>query len=236
MRLTGRCAFVRTVPFHSERWHCRRCLMAAHHVRLAGTHEEVSRCATLALSTWPLDLPRSVTSLSQRNSEECTQIGFCAVGEPSLAVCIKSGTELAFEREIECESLLFKRRLGSQVARFHRVNEDRKMGPPRCARTSVRKSCTTHTPSSGPTRHGLAVAGGRAPGGTSSSFVANLRFRNALKICQSEQRCQLAVGGKTHPAQITCAMKPSSEVPNAPSDKSARLLSTGVAGSHRASG
>ena len=52
--------------------------------------------------------------------------GFCAVGEPSLAVCIKSGTELAFEREIECESLLFKRRLGSQVARFRRVNEDRK--------------------------------------------------------------------------------------------------------------
>ena len=42
-----------------------------------------------------------------------------------LAVCIKPGTELAFEREIECESLLFKRRQGSQVARFRRVNEDR---------------------------------------------------------------------------------------------------------------
>jgi len=52
--------------------------------------------------------------------------GFCALGEPSLAVCIKPGTELAFEREIECESLLFKRRLGSQVARFRRVNEDKK--------------------------------------------------------------------------------------------------------------
>jgi hypothetical protein len=51
--------------------------------------------------------------------------GFCAVGEPGLAVCIKPGTELAFEREIECESLLFRRRLGSQVARFRRVNEDR---------------------------------------------------------------------------------------------------------------
>jgi hypothetical protein len=33
--------------------------------------------------------------------------GVCAVGEPNVAVCIKSGTELAFEREIECESLLF---------------------------------------------------------------------------------------------------------------------------------
>jgi hypothetical protein len=50
--------------------------------------------------------------------------GFCAVGEPSLAVCIKPGTELAFEREIECE-YWFMRRPGSQVARFRRVNEDR---------------------------------------------------------------------------------------------------------------
>jgi hypothetical protein len=50
--------------------------------------------------------------------------GFCAVGEPHLAVCIKPGTELAFEREIECDALLFKQRAGSQVARFRRVNED----------------------------------------------------------------------------------------------------------------
>jgi hypothetical protein len=50
--------------------------------------------------------------------------GFCAVGEPNLAVCIKPGTELAFEREIECE-YWFMRRPGSQVARFRRVNEDR---------------------------------------------------------------------------------------------------------------
>jgi hypothetical protein len=26
--------------------------------------------------------------------------GFCSVGEPSLAICIKPGTELAFEREM----------------------------------------------------------------------------------------------------------------------------------------
>jgi hypothetical protein len=51
--------------------------------------------------------------------------GFCSVGESSLAVCIKPGTEIAFEREIECEALLFIRRLGPQVARFRRVNEDR---------------------------------------------------------------------------------------------------------------
>ena len=56
---------------------------AAHHVRLAGTHEEVSRCATLALSTWPLDLPRSVTSLSQRNSAECSCYPRCWSTSPN---------------------------------------------------------------------------------------------------------------------------------------------------------
>jgi hypothetical protein len=28
-------------------------------------------------------------------------VGFCALGEPSVAVCLYPGTELAFEREIE---------------------------------------------------------------------------------------------------------------------------------------
>jgi hypothetical protein len=54
----------------------------------------------------------------------CTT-GFCAIGEPRLAVCIKPGTELAFEREIQRETLFFKRGLGSQVARFRRVNQHR---------------------------------------------------------------------------------------------------------------
>ena len=54
--------------------------------------------------------------------------GFCSVGEPNVAVCIKPGTELAFEREIESDSLWLTRRLGSQVARFRRVNEDRTFG------------------------------------------------------------------------------------------------------------
>ena len=52
--------------------------------------------------------------------------GFCSADAPRLAVCIKPGTELAFEREIEGEALIFMRRLGSEVARFRRVNEDRK--------------------------------------------------------------------------------------------------------------
>jgi hypothetical protein len=51
--------------------------------------------------------------------------GFCAVGEPNVAVCLKPGTELAFEREIETLSGFWKRsrNLGAKVARFRRLNE-----------------------------------------------------------------------------------------------------------------
>ena len=51
--------------------------------------------------------------------------GFCAVGEPSVAVCLQPGTELAFDSEIEAPSGFWMRpkKLGTNVARFRRVNE-----------------------------------------------------------------------------------------------------------------
>ena len=55
--------------------------------------------------------------------------GFCAVGEPNLAVCLVPGTELAFEREVECDPAIpfFRnRRLGHKVARFRQINMQRR--------------------------------------------------------------------------------------------------------------
>jgi hypothetical protein len=51
--------------------------------------------------------------------------GFCALGEPNIAVCLQPGTELAFEREIETPSGFWMRprKLGTKLARFRRVNE-----------------------------------------------------------------------------------------------------------------
>ncbi len=52
--------------------------------------------------------------------------GFCAIGEPNVAVCLKPGTELAFEREIEIPAgfWLRSRKTGARVARFRHVNEN----------------------------------------------------------------------------------------------------------------
>jgi hypothetical protein len=52
--------------------------------------------------------------------------GFVSVDDPSVAVCLLPGTELAFEQEVRCETgVLIAWRLGHKVARFRRINEGR---------------------------------------------------------------------------------------------------------------
>ena len=57
--------------------------------------------------------------------------GFAAVGEPNAAVCLRPGTEVVFEREVECEGgrrfpfmIASNEKLGHKVARFRHVNKD----------------------------------------------------------------------------------------------------------------
>jgi hypothetical protein len=49
--------------------------------------------------------------------------GFASVDEPELAVCLLPGTELAFEKEVQCEGIVLSRRLGHAVAKCRRVNK-----------------------------------------------------------------------------------------------------------------
>ncbi len=54
--------------------------------------------------------------------------GFTAVGEPTVAVCLLPGTEIAFEREVECQpalSILPSKKFAYKVARFRQVHADR---------------------------------------------------------------------------------------------------------------
>lgn len=51
--------------------------------------------------------------------------GFSEVGEPNVAVCLRPGTELAFEQDViyETSALFFGRRqIASRVARFRQIN------------------------------------------------------------------------------------------------------------------
>jgi hypothetical protein len=51
--------------------------------------------------------------------------GFAAIGEPNVAVCLLPGTELVFDRDVECDhplGLYEKRKLREQIARFRQIN------------------------------------------------------------------------------------------------------------------
>jgi len=53
--------------------------------------------------------------------------GFSALGNPTVAVCLLPGTEIAFEQDVECEAalgILPSRRVGQRLARFRQVNLD----------------------------------------------------------------------------------------------------------------
>ena len=53
--------------------------------------------------------------------------GFAAIGKPGVAVCLLPGTEVAFERDVECDGAFrfFRgRSLKQKVARFRQINLD----------------------------------------------------------------------------------------------------------------
>ena len=50
--------------------------------------------------------------------------GLASPDAPSVAVCLRPGTEVAFEEEACREGAIFRRRLGAQVARFRQVDLD----------------------------------------------------------------------------------------------------------------
>ena len=64
------------------------------------------------------------TLVSTRFPSSTTR-GFASVDERNVAVCLLPGTELAFEKEVQCETgIVFGWRLGHRVARFREVNKD----------------------------------------------------------------------------------------------------------------
>ena len=62
--------------------------------------------------------------VSTRFPETITR-GFASVEDCNVAVCLLPGTELAFEKEVKCETSIFSWRVGHRVAKFQQVNKGR---------------------------------------------------------------------------------------------------------------
>ena len=75
-------------------------------------HQLVSRPARVGDKLVTTRFPNTITR------------GFASVDEPQVAVCLLPGTELAFEKKVQCETgIVFAWRIGHAVARFKQVNK-----------------------------------------------------------------------------------------------------------------
>ena len=102
--------------------------------------------------------------ITTRFSNSITR-GFAAVGEPHVAVCLLPGTEIAFDKNVECQPLfdigiLPSKKIGQRLARFRQTNMDNavittmrwnsRMGRWYClrayARASAQPSCNCRPP------------------------------------------------------------------------------------------
>jgi hypothetical protein len=53
-----------------------------------------------------------------------TTRGFASERDPNVAVCLRPGTEVAFEADVMRDGLMFHRRVGDRMARFRQIDTD----------------------------------------------------------------------------------------------------------------
>lgn len=51
-----------------------------------------------------------------------TTRGFASENNPNVAVCLRPGTEVAFEDDVMRDGLVFHRRIGARLARFRQID------------------------------------------------------------------------------------------------------------------
>src|SRR5258705_6006041 len=56
--------------------------------------------------------------------QSTTTRGFASPDNPKVAVCLRPGTEIAFENDAQTDGLLFRKDIGDRLARFRQIDLD----------------------------------------------------------------------------------------------------------------
>ena len=51
--------------------------------------------------------------------------GFASPDDPNVAVCLRPGTEIAFENDVQTGGMMFRKSIGARLARFRQINSDK---------------------------------------------------------------------------------------------------------------
>src|SRR5258706_346647 len=98
------------------------------HGWLGGHLQERSMCdySLHAVATRPAEVAETLVSTKLKST---TTRGFASPGSPHVAVCLRPGTELAFENDVQTGGFLFRKKISHPLARFRHIGPHRPHAP-----------------------------------------------------------------------------------------------------------
>ena len=75
-----------------------------------------------AVATRPAEVAETLVSTKFRAS---VTRGFASPNDPQVAVCLRPGTEIAFEKDALSEGMMFRKNVGDRLARFRQIDTEK---------------------------------------------------------------------------------------------------------------
>ena len=74
-----------------------------------------------AVATRPAEVAETLVSTNFYTGTR----GFASPDDPQVAVCLRPGTEIAFENDVQTDGMMLRKNIGDRLARFRQINTDR---------------------------------------------------------------------------------------------------------------
>ena len=74
-----------------------------------------------AVATRPAEVAETLVSTEFSSGTR----GFASPDNPNVAVCLRPGTEIAFENEVQTGGMMFRKSVGDRLARFRQIALDK---------------------------------------------------------------------------------------------------------------
>ena len=74
-----------------------------------------------AVATRPAEVAETLVSTKFHAS---LTRGFASPDNPQVAVCLRPGTEIAFEKDAQTDGMMFRKNVGDRLARFRQIDTE----------------------------------------------------------------------------------------------------------------
>jgi hypothetical protein len=74
-----------------------------------------------AVATRPAEVAETLVSTEFSTGTR----GFTSPDNPQVAVCLRPGTEIAFEKDAQTDGMMLRKNVGDRLARFRQINTDK---------------------------------------------------------------------------------------------------------------